>query len=285
MNYMQSIEELFKSIVPIKSVEDQSKSLSSLLSDPDYSEKFLLGIRNKFSNTNHEKVSVITCTNKPYFLKNVFKNFLSQQWPNKELIIILNRDDMDVNAWKKEADPYQNIFIFQLPEKISLGYCYNFAIEKASYDYIATFDDDDYYAPNYIKDLMCAFQYTDADIVGKRAHYGYLEARRLLVLRHAADEYTYIDEDLFLDGGKKIMKKKVFDQVHYRNLSNLEDIYICKDSMKKGYKIFSADKYNLVYIRRSNKGEHTWKGEDDIILRWLCTVIARTNDFKAWVTI
>jgi glycosyltransferase involved in cell wall biosynthesis len=281
----QTIEELFKSIVPIKSIEDQSKSLSELLAIPDYSKNFLLGIREKYSNTAMEKVSIVTCTRKPYLIKNVFNNYLSQVWPKKELIIILNRDDMDINIWKKEAEQYENIFIYQLPEEISLGHCYNFAVEKAHYDYIATFDDDDYYAPNYLTDLMYAFQYTDADIVGKRAYYGYLEARRLLVLRHAEDEYTYIEGDLFLDGGKKIMKRKVFDHVQYRDLSNLEDVYICQDSIKKGFKIFSADRYNLVYVRRANKDDHTWKGEDDIILRWLCTVIARTNDFKKRVTI
>lgn len=281
----QTIEQLFKTIVPLKSIEDQSKSLSDLLAIPDYSKKFLLGLRDKYSKVAMESVSIVTCTRKPHYITNVFNNYRNQVWSKKELIIILNRDDMDINKWKKEAEQYKNIFIYQLPEEMSLGQCYNFAVEKTHYDYIATFDDDDYYAPNYLTDLMYAFQYTSADIVGKRAYYAYLDAKRLLVLRHAGEEYKYIEDDLFIDGGKKIMKRKVFDFVQYRDVSNLEDVYICQDSIKKGFKIFSADKYNLVYVRSANKDDHTWKGEDDIILRWLCTAIARTNDFKKRVTI
>lgn len=281
----QTIEQLFKTIVPLNSKKDQSKSLSELLAIPDYSKRFLLGLRDKYSKVESESVSIVTCTRKPHLIKNVFKNYRNQVLEKKELIIILNRDDMDINEWKKKAEKENNVFIYQLPEEMSLGQCYNFAVEKTNYDFIATFDDDDYYAPNYLTDLMYAFLYTDADIVGKRAYYAYLEAKRLLVLRHAADEYKYIEGDLFLDGGKKIMKRKVFDHVQYRDLSNLEDVFICQDSMQKGFKIFSADKYNLVYVRKANKNDHTWKGEDDIILRWLCTAIAHTDHYKKWVTI
>lgn len=281
----QTIEQLFKTIVPLESKRDRRKSLSDLLAIPEYSKCFTLGLRDRYSKAEMESVSIVTCTRKPELIKNVLKNYRKQVWAKKELIIILNRDDMDINEWKKETEKDDNIFIYQLPEETSLGHCYNFAVEKVNYEYIATFDDDDYYAPNYLTDLMYAFLYTDADIVGKRAYYAYLEAQRLLVLRHAAEEYTYIEGDLFLDGGKKIMKRKVFDHVQYRDVSNLEDIYICQDSMQKGFKIFSADKYNLVYLRKANKNDHTWKGEDDIILRWLCTVIAHTDHYLKRVTI
>jgi glycosyltransferase involved in cell wall biosynthesis len=280
-----SIEQLFKMMVPLNSKDDQSKSLSDLLAIPDYSKLFLLGLRDKYSKVEMESVSIVTCTRKPELIKNVLKNYRNQVWSKKELIIILNRDDMDINKWEKETEKDKNIFIYQLPEETSLGHCYNFSIEKTNYDYIATFDDDDYYAPNYLTDLMHAFLYTDADIVGKRAHYAYLEATRQLVLRHEAEEYKYIEADLFVDGGKKILKKRIFDHVQYRNVSNLEDIYICQDSMQKGFKIFSTDKYNLVYVRTANKNNHTWKGKDDEILRWLCTVIAHTDNYKKLVTI
>lgn len=281
----QTIELLFNTIVSLKSKEDESKSLSDLLAIPEYSKSFLFGLRDKYSKVEMESVSIVTCTRKPNLIRNVLKNYRNQVWAKKELIIILNRDDMDISIWKKITEKDKNIFIYQLPEEMSLGHCYNFAVEKTNYDYIATFDDDDYYAPNYLTDLMYAFLYTDADIVGKRAYYAYLEETRLLVLRHAAEEYKYLEGDLFLDGGKKIMKRKVFDHVQYRNVSNLEDVYICQDSIQKGFKVFSADKYNLVYLRKANKNDHTWKGEDDEILRWLCTVIAHTDDYKKRVTI
>ncbi|NTZ16646.1 glycosyltransferase family 2 protein [Paenibacillus sp. JMULE4] len=280
----QSIERLFKSIVAIKSAEDEKKSISELLDIPDYGKCFLMGLRDRFSKGPMEGVTMITCTNKPDFIGNIFQNYQNQCWSIKELIIILNRDDMDVHRWKRRAKRYDHVSVYQLPQEASLGYCYNFAVEKARYDYIATFDDDDFYAPHYLTDLMHAFQYTDADIVGKLTYYLYLETKQILAIRNRFQEYKYLDADSFLDGGKKIVKRKVYDHVRNRDVSINEDVYFCQDSMEKGFKIFSADKYNLVYLRRSNKDSHTWKEDDDTLLGW-CSVAARTKRYKSRVII
>lgn len=95
-------------------------------------------------------VSVITCTNKPIYMNNIFENYWNQTWSEKELIIILNKDDMDLAQWRRKANGDPNIFIYQLPENLSLGQCLNFAIDQTQCDFIAIFDDDDYYAPLYL---------------------------------------------------------------------------------------------------------------------------------------
>ncbi|MGF9945736.1 glycosyltransferase family A protein [Priestia megaterium] len=275
----ETIKQLFKDIVPLKSQREESKSISELLVVPEYSKCFLKGLREKYSKVEKERVSIVTCTNKPQFIKNIFHNYRSQIYEKKELIIVLNRDDIDINRWRIKAEKEKNIFVYQLPEEVSLGQCYNFAVEKSNYDFIATFDDDDYYAPNYLNDLMQAFLYTDADIVGKLTYFLYLEEKNILAIRNRSQEYKYLDASSFLDGGKKIVKRKVFDSVQYRDVTLLEDVYFCQDSIEKGFKIFSADKYNLAYLRRDNKNNHTWKEEDNNILKW-CTVVARTNRYK-----
>jgi len=278
----ETIKQLFKDIVPLKSQREERKKISELLAVPEYSKCFLRGLREKYSHIKKEHVSIVTCTNKPQFIKNIFQNYRSQAYEKKELIIILNRDDMDINRWRMRAEKEKNIFVYQLPEQVSLGHCYNYAVDKANYDFVATFDDDDYYAPNYLSDLMQAFIYTDADIVGKLTYFLYLEEKNILAIRNRAQEYKYLDRSLFLDGGKKIVKRKVFDSVQYRDVTLLEDVYFCEDSIDKGFKIFSADKYNLAYLRRNNKNNHTWKEEDRKLLKW-CTVVERTNRYKTSV--
>ncbi len=39
------MEHLFKRIVPLSSPQDRSRSMSELLTDSDYSKRFLLGLR------------------------------------------------------------------------------------------------------------------------------------------------------------------------------------------------------------------------------------------------
>ncbi|HDR3908615.1 MULTISPECIES: glycosyltransferase [Bacillus] len=278
-NIPENIEHMFKRIVRLKSKMDRNKAVSELLKVPEYNKEFLLRLRTEYSTNKTENVSVVTCTNKPQFIENIILNYINQTWINKELILILNKNDLDIHYYQEKTTQYKNIFIYQLPEETSLGRCYNFAAKKTNYDYIATFDDDDFYAPNYITDLMHAFQYTDADIVGKLSYFIYFEDKEILAIRNPYQEYKYLDSTSFLDGGKKIVKKKVLDTVQYRDVSLLEDVYFCQDSIEKGFKIFSADKYNLAYLRRINKENHTWKEQDDTILKW-CSVVTDKPPFK-----
>ncbi|OJE33653.1 glycosyl transferase [Bacillus thuringiensis] len=278
-NIPENIEHMFKRIVRLKSKMDRNKAVSELLKVPEYNKEFLLRLRTEYSTNKTENVSVVTCTNKPQFIENIILNYINQTWINKELILILNKNDLDIHYYQEKITHYKNIFIYQLPEETSLGSCYNFAAKKTNYDYIATFDDDDFYAPNYITDLMHAFQYTDADIVGKLSYFIYFEDKEILAIRNPYQEYKYLDSTSFLDGGKKIVKKKVLDTVQYRDVSLLEDVYFCQDSIEKGFKIFSADKYNLAYLRRINKENHTWKEQDDTILKW-CSVVTDKPPFK-----
>ncbi|MFH4090338.1 glycosyltransferase, partial [Acinetobacter baumannii] len=86
---------------------------------------------------------------------------------NTEKIIILNNDSMNIKQWEKRFEKLKNTRIFKVDEKSSLGACLNFAVGKATGEIIAKMDDDDYYAPNYLKDMVMSFEYTDASIVGK----------------------------------------------------------------------------------------------------------------------
>src|SRR5699024_5233007 len=115
-----------------------------------------------------QMITVMTCTNRNTMMDNIFHNYAIQTMKNKELIIILNNDDMDLNVWKKEAKQYPSVFIYQMPERMMVSDCKNYAVKKATYNHIAKFDDDDYYAPSYLQSAWNAFaKHQEADIVGK----------------------------------------------------------------------------------------------------------------------
>lgn len=81
-------------------------------------------------------ISVITCRIRPELMDNVFENYSHQVFKKKELIIILNHDDMDLKQWIQKAKQYPNVFVYQLPSKKTVGECKNFAVKKAKYSYI-----------------------------------------------------------------------------------------------------------------------------------------------------
>ena len=76
-----------------------------------------------------EGFSIITVTNRDYCIKNMINNFLRQNLKTKELIIVINNDNIDTEHIYKYINQSLNIHIYKLSETISLGSCLNYAIE------------------------------------------------------------------------------------------------------------------------------------------------------------
>ncbi|KJF28215.1 hypothetical protein TZ02_05890 [Clostridium aceticum] len=225
---------------------------------------------------------MITCTNRHQFKENIFGNFHNQKYDIKELIIVLNKNDIDISEWKKKASQYNNIKILRLDESQPLGACLNFAISEAKYSYISKFDDDDYYAPEYLGDIMDCFKYTDADIVGKGSFYIYFEESKTLAVNSLSRENCYTN---FIAGSTITAKKEVFEKVKFvTDRVGGSDTQFKKDCIANHFKIYTADRFNYVAHRRPNAQEHTWKIADK---EWLktCKIIGKVSDYKGHVTV
>ncbi|SEG25100.1 glycosyltransferase family 2 protein [Paenibacillus sp. UNC499MF] len=200
-------------------------------------------------------VSVITCTNRRSYLKNLLDNYKRQDHAAKELIIVVNNDKIPLAPYRESAKKIRNVRIFRVSEKTSLGACLNYAVKKAKHGYIAKFDDDDYYAPYYLTESLRTFRQTKADIIGKRAHYMYLRGSKTLILRFAQDENRPVTR---LPGATLVIKRDVLKKVPFPDRNVGEDDLFCIRSKKKGFKVYSAGKNNFAAVRRKNSSNHTW---------------------------
>ncbi|GIP31290.1 glycosyltransferase family 2 protein [Paenibacillus sp. J2TS4] len=231
---------------------------------------------------NNEGISIITCTKRQEYLDNVFDNYRKQTWKLKELIIILNKDDMDIEKFRRKARKYENVTVYQLPEGHSLGECLNFGVDNSKHSYVAKFDDDDYYSPHYLTECMYSFKKTNADIVGKYTHYVYLEGSNLLLLRSPKNENKFVSN---LPGATMVIKKEVFDKVRFPDRNLGEDSKFCGDCGKLGFKMFSNDRYNFVAVRRENAKDHTWPISDQkLVSSSNVLIIPYLKDFREYVT-
>jgi glycosyltransferase involved in cell wall biosynthesis len=221
-------------------------------------------------------VSIISCTNKLYFMENIFENYSNQEWKMKELIIILNNNRLNIEEWMKKAELFQNVTIFQLPEDVSLGHCLNYGISKANYDTIAKFDDDDYYAPAYLTEAMNSF-IDNVQIVGKRTYYLYFENMDQLFLRFPNSENRKIK---MVHGGTIVAKREVFEKVSFPDLSLGEDKQFFKKCVAAGIRICSTSRYNYTYFRR-DQIFHTWNPDLGYLFR-TSEKISITTDFKKY---
>lgn len=184
--------------------------------------------------------------------------------------------------WRTKAALYPNIQVLQMDESISLGECLNLGVGQARLDYIAKFDDDDYYAPDYLDDAINVFAATEADIVGKRSIYAYFEGSQTLALAYANCENMYVDSVI---GATMVIKKEVFDLVHFdKDMTLGEDTQFQKDCLAENIKIYSTHRFNFVCIRRQDYETHTWQVEDNEFLHY-CQVVAHTDDYITLATI
>ena len=235
-----------------------------------------VGIPNRGDNG----ISVILCTNRTQFLQNIFSNYGRQLYKTKELIVILNNNELDLKRYKTVAGKYPNVSVYQLDESVSLGRCLNFAVAKANYPLVVKFDDDDYYSPYYLRGVAKCFNTTGADVLGKKTCYLYLKSRNLLLLFHPNRANRYTD---MVMGSTLAFRRMLFRKVKFRNVSRGEDTYFFDDCTKNKVKIYSCDPFNYVCIRRSNRFSHTWSIDEKTILKHSLPV-TKTNHFPRYIT-
>lgn len=225
-------------------------------------------------------VSILTCTKRADCINTLFDNYRRQNFKLKELIVIINNDSLKIDDYTAAAKKHKNVWVFKVPEHHSLGYCLNFGVQLANYSYIAKFDDDDYYASNYLTDSMQILHKTKADIVGKRAHYMYLNDKKLLLLRYLRMENKYVTN---VQGATLLIKRKVFDQISFPNRNRGECVKFCADCAAHGFKIYAGNKYNFAAIRRKNSKDHTWIVSDKKLLSQSVKVV-KVKNFKKYIT-
>ncbi|WP_284644804.1 glycosyltransferase [Paenibacillus silviterrae] len=226
-------------------------------------------------------VTVVVCTMRPSYIDNVFDNYHRQSWKEKELMIILNKDDMDIGEWYERAKDHKDIVVYQLPQEYTLGKCLNWAIKRASHSIIAKFDDDDYYGPDYLKESMHAMKKKKAPIVGKTTCYMYFEAENALMLFRKGREKQYRPK---IKGGTLLFKRSVWDKVKFpENRISGSDARWLLNCGKAGFKVYSVSKNNYVCVRRGDLTTHTQKKSTSNYMA-ACQMIAFTSDFIPLIT-
>jgi hypothetical protein len=300
------VEEMFEGLVPIAATEEQANHyLRIYLKNAALREKTtkeasrfvfkhhtyknrlqeicdLLGINKNVVSV--PKATIISATNRDEFIDNLYDSISHQTYPNLEIVIILNDNNMDIKKWKtKFNDLNRDVQIIQVDEEHSLGYCLNKAIENSSGEIISKFDDDDYYAPEYLTDMVISMDYSNADLVGKSSHYIYFENNDLLALKTIGSGIeTYSD---FVAGATLVFKKEVYQKLEgFSDRNRGEDSDFLKRAKENGFILYSNDQYNYCCLRRKNKENHTWKIDDEDLLR-NSTSNVFTKDFKTPVTL
>ena len=129
----------------------------------------------EFTNINPQSQPLASCImptfNRRAFIPRAMRCFLSQDYPNTELIVV--DDGTDLVADLLPSDP--RVRYFRHSTKQNVGAKRNFACEQAHGEYILHWDDDEWYGPDRVRRQINSLQKSCARIAGTSVAFFYDE--------------------------------------------------------------------------------------------------------------
>lgn len=280
-----AIDEQFKGIVQVaKNAKEANKIAKRLLENEwEWLKISHLGYREVMLNHTYEHravqianalgkniepleplVSIVMASNRPQFIERIVLNLSQQVYPNIEVIVIAQKytDEQLAELERKlnnSGKTFKSIQIVRNDSEDTLGKRLNQGILLSKGEYVAKFDDDDFYFPNYLQDMLIPFKFGDYGIVGKKEIFIYLEGQNKTFVRYKGQRHLETD---FLTGATLVFSRKALAQLSFGDLNRGEDTNILEQAKKLKIKTYVADPFNFVVYRSKELSNHTWQVED-----------------------
>lgn len=208
---------------------------------------------------NKPSITAMVSTNRPQQLDHILSQVSQQRDVNVQLALCTHGFDTDIESFKSKAMELglENVTVFRGDESWKLGDCLNKLVEVADGDFAAKVDDDDIYAPQYLRDQINAVWYSGADLVGKQACYLYLGSMGATLLRFPEREHQWTT---FVAGPTLLGPTETFRNAPFESRTHGEDSAFLRLVADQGGKTYSTDRFNFLQVRGNT--QHTWQSHD-----------------------
>lgn len=196
---------------------------------------------------NYPLISCLCVTReKPALLKRAISCFQNQTYPNKELVIIYDHDDLATkDELKLVVDPTISIYEVRKTKEITLGFLRNYAIHKSKGEYVCQWDDDDWYHIGRIE-----YQYE----VIQMSNYPAVILTQWLIFDSTTNK-AYISHRRLWEGSL-LCKKSAISNIKYDHLNLGEDTTFI-EKLNNENRIYYIDNVPNLYIYTYH-GKNTW---------------------------
>jgi hypothetical protein len=145
--------------------------------------------------------------------------------------------------------------VFEADRQDVFGEVLNHAAAMASGSFLLKMDDDDWYGPDFLSDLLLAHSYSGAQVVGTVPEFVYLTSIDVTVHRRQVTEQI----TSFVAGGTILVERSAFQAVGgFRPLRRSVDTQFQEALQAAGGQIYRT--HGLGYIlRRGPAANHTWQ--------------------------
>jgi glycosyltransferase involved in cell wall biosynthesis len=206
-------------------------------------------------------VSVVIATVRPNDLENILVQLINQTLPTFEVLFGLH--DIELNAKhksliKKLAARKVNVITEKFSKNKTLGEILTSLCEKSSGEYISKMDDDDYYGPEHLRDLVDTALDTKAEVVGRAMNYVYLEPLSLSVRRFSPNGIQAVElwSDWVCGGTIFVKRDAAMNAGYFGTGTTAVDKYLLSHVSANGGKIYRT--FGAGYIYRRSFTAHTY---------------------------
>lgn len=211
-------------------------------------------------------VSVLLPSNRPGDLPFALAQVAGQRGVDVELVVGLHGSTMrsgfvdeTVAAFEGTVNP------IHLPDEMNLGDVMNELTSAASAPLVSKWDDDDWYDPWHLVDLVNALEYSGAGLVAKAAEFVFLEQIDLTMRRFRSGGESF---STTVAGGTLLAQRSDVVDIGWDSVPRQVDRRLIERFAAAGLETYRT--HGLGYVLRRRGGllsAHTWQVGDSYFLR------------------
>ncbi len=202
-------------------------------------------------------VSALLATRRPEMLDFALRQVARQRGAEVELVLAAHGFDPDRDAVRRAlGDRPHQVLTNDSPD--FFGDVLTAAARAASSEVLLKIDDDDWYAPDAVHDLLMARRFSGADVVGMPSEFVYLHRGDVTVRRNHPSEIFA----RFVAGGTLLMDRGLLRSLgDFRRVRKFVDAQLLAGVEAAGGRIYRT--HGLGYILRRTGEGHTWVRDDE----------------------
>ncbi|CAI9405927.1 hypothetical protein [Nocardioides sp. T2.26MG-1] len=200
----------------------------------------------------YPSVSVLLTTRRPEMLEFALRQVSRQRGVELELVLAAHGFEPDPGLVRDHLGA-RACTVLHVEESTVFGDVLRAAADAAGGDVVVKMDDDDWYGPDVIADLLLARHYSGAQLVGMPAELVYLEPIATTVRRRGPSE----NYGAVVAGGTMALDRGLLREVGgFRPVPRHVDARLLEDVRAAGGLVYRTQ--GLGYVLRRAAGGHTW---------------------------
>lgn len=204
------------------------------------------------------RVAVVVPTNKESIIPRIVKTFLNQTYKNKELLIVLNDNKMDVASFEETYGFLENVSFISVDENRHICSCLNESTKHLSKDvtHVVRFDDDDLYYPAYIEQAMKVHTKHRADLSGvEKFNVLLVEDAYIGKMKNGVENTLLVNpkHPVGIIGGSMILNRSLLETLPFdeqnEEVWGANDTFYGQKAILEGKRVYARDSQNFLYVR------------------------------------